>query len=109
LPDELGRLVRTLQCSPYFRVERRDDLVTLRSGVLDAAIGAVNLETGVLTVHVSPDVAGPLLEEHPRLRRTSDGVGVRVTNGATRRAAEVLIRWRMEVERYAPQLRNASP
>jgi hypothetical protein len=57
----------------------------------------------------SPDMVGPLLHEHERLRRTNDGVGVQVADGAARRAAETLIRRRMELERYAPQMRNASP
>jgi hypothetical protein len=108
-PDELAELVRTLQSSLYLRVEVQDGWVALRSGIREGAIGAVNLETGALTARVPRDMVGPLLREHRRLRRTSDGVGVRVTDRATCRAAEVLIRWRMEVERYAPQMRNASP
>jgi hypothetical protein len=52
---------------------------------------------------------GLLLADRPQLRGTHDGVSVHVTDVDSRRAAEALLRWRIELERFAPQLRNAAP
>jgi hypothetical protein len=108
-PDQLGRLVRTLRSWLYLRVEPQDGWVALRSGVREVALGVVDLDTGALTANVPLDMLGSLLEEHRQLQPTEDGVTVRVTDVASRRAAEALIRRRIEFERYAPQLHNASP
>lgn len=107
--QELDKLLRTLQESLYLRVERRGGSIDLRSGVREHAIGALNLETGALTAKAPSEMLGPLLEEHQELRPTRDGVSVRVTDAAARRAAEALILRCIEFERYAPQLHHASP
>jgi hypothetical protein len=62
-----------------------------------------------VSVTVPRDAAGPTLEGHSRLRGTADGVRVRVSDGDARTAAEALLRWRVELERFGPQLRAASP
>jgi hypothetical protein len=50
-----------------------------------------------------------ILERDPLLRRTTDGVSVHVTDSESRTAAGTLLRWRIDLERFAPQLRDASP
>jgi hypothetical protein len=62
-----------------------------------------------LSVNVPPDAVGPRLESHPLLRRTTDGVSVHVTDIESRTTAETLLRWRVDLERFAPQLGVASP
>jgi hypothetical protein len=106
-PGELGELLRRLDSWPYLRAELRGDRVTLR--VRNVVIGTLNIETRALTAHVPAGMVGLLLADRPQLRGTNDGVSVRVTDVDSRRAAEALLRWRIELERFAPQLRNAAP
>jgi hypothetical protein len=105
--SELGELLRHLDSWVCLRVERRTDRVTLR--VHDVVVGTLNLQSCGLLVNVPPGMMGPLLEGHPQLRGTRDSVSVRVNDADSRAAAEALLRWRVEIERYAPQLRAASP
>jgi hypothetical protein len=104
---EFGELLRRLDSWPSLGIERRTPRVILR--VRDLVIGTLNLETRALLVDVPPCTEGPLLEGHPQLRRTKDGVRVHVTDLDSRAAAEALLRWRIALERFAGQLRAASP
>jgi hypothetical protein len=107
LPGELDELLHRLECWPHLGLERCGACVTLR--VRDDVIGVLNLETCALTAYVPAEMVSPLLENDPQLRGTSDGASVHVTDAETRRAAESLMRWRIELERFGPQLREASP
>ena len=106
-PGELQALLRRLDSWPYLRTELRGDRVTLR--VRNVVIGTLNIETRALTANVPAGMVGLLLADHPQLRGTRDGVSVHVTAVYSRRAAEAPLRWRTELERFAPQLRNAAP
>jgi hypothetical protein len=108
-PGGLGALLRRLDSWPYLRTELRGDRVTLRMRNGDAVLGTLNIETRALTANVPAGMVGLLLADRPRLRGTNDGVSVHVTDVDSRRAAEALLRWRIELERFAPQLRNAAP
>jgi hypothetical protein len=44
-----------------------------------------------------------------RVERATDCVTLRVRDTDSRTAAEALLRWRVDVERFGPQLRAASP
>jgi hypothetical protein len=104
---EFGELLRRLDSWPSLGIERRTQRVILR--MRDLVIGTVNLETRALVVDIPPCTDGPVVEGHPRLRRTKDGVRVHVTDLESRAAAEALLRWRIALERFAGQLRAASP
>jgi hypothetical protein len=105
--SELGTLLHRLDSWPYLGIERRTQRVILR--VRDLAVGTLNLDTGVVSVDVPPRSESPLLGGHPQWRRTKDGVRVHVTDLDSRTAAEALLRWRIGMERFAGQLRAASP
>jgi hypothetical protein len=103
----VGEFWRRLDSWPYLRTERRTQRVILR--VRDLVIGTLNLETHSLSVNVPPDSVALLLESRPQLRRTEDGLSVHVTDPHSRASAEALLRWRIELERFAGQLGAASP
>jgi hypothetical protein len=105
--SELDELLRRLDSSPYVHTERRSNTAVLR--VQDAVIGSLNLATRALSVDVPADKAAPLLQRHEQLRETKGGVRIDVTDLESRTAAEALLRWRVELERFAPQLLAASP
>jgi hypothetical protein len=100
-------LLHHLDSWPYLHIERWTDCAILR--MRDLVVGTLNLVVHALSVNVSPDAVGPILERDPLLRRTADGVSVHVTDSESRTAAEALLRWRIDLERFAPQLRDASP
>jgi hypothetical protein len=106
-PGEVEELLHHLDSWPYLHVERRPDCAILR--VHDLVVGTLSLVMHALSVNVPPDAVGPRLESHPLLRRTTDGVSVHVTDIESRTAAETLLRWRVDLERFAPQLGVASP
>jgi hypothetical protein len=106
-PGEVEQLLHHLDSWPYLRIERRTDCAILR--MHDLVVGTLNLGMHALSVDAPPGAVGPRLESDPLLRRTTDGVGVRVTDSESRAAAEKLLRWRVDLERFAPQLRAASP
>jgi hypothetical protein len=106
-PGEVEELLHHLDSWPYLHIERRTDCAILR--MRDLVVGTLNLVMHALSVNVSPDAVGPILERDPRLRRTTDGVSVHVTDSESRTAAETLLRWRVDLERFAWQLRDASP
>jgi hypothetical protein len=102
-------LVRRVRGWPFVRVEERGALVAVRSGVRDERIARLDLLTRTLTVYARPDRARALLAQEPLLRSVPGGVRLDVSDGSTRRAAERALRWRVDMERYLPQMRNASP
>jgi hypothetical protein len=108
-PAEPGRLLRRLDASPFIRVERRGRRAVLHVSDRDRVIGALDLWTGTLTAVVAPDLSRQLLAHDPRLQVTRRGVRVDVTDAGSRMAAEALVRWRVDLERFAPQWREASP
>jgi hypothetical protein len=108
-PGELGELLHRVDSWPFVRLELLGRCVTLHSGVRDRPIGVLNLDTLVLTVNVPPDMVSQLPKEHQQPGARKDNVSVRVTDAASRSAAEALIRWRIDLVRFAPQLRDASP
>jgi hypothetical protein len=106
---EPRRLLRRLDSWPFVRIERRGVRAVLYGGVGDRVIGTLDVRTGMLTADLGPDLSRQLLENHPQLQGTSRGVCLGVTDAASRMAAEALVRWRIDVERFAPQWREASP
>lgn len=104
---EVGELLEHLDSWPYLLVDRRTDRVILR--LRDLVIGTVNLVMPAVSVHVPPDAVGPMLERDPLRRPTTDGVSVHVTDSESRAAAEALVRWRVDLEVFGPQLHAASP
>jgi hypothetical protein len=103
----LDELLRRLDSWAYLRIDRRPGCVILR--MRDLVVGALNLASHVLSVDVPGDMVGPLLEAHPHLRETKNGVSVHITDLDSRAAAEALLRWRIDLERFGPQLLAASP
>ena len=103
----LDELLHRLDSWAYLRVERRPGSVSLR--VRDRVVGGLNLASEVLSVDVPGDMLGRLLEAQPHLCETEDGVSVPITDVDSRAAAEALLRWRIELERFGPQLLAASP
>jgi hypothetical protein len=98
----LTRLLSSVAGTPSLQVEPLGSHALIRRG--DLVVADLDLDTGELTADVAPHLLGYLLNDLPQLRRTP-----RVTDGDTRRTAEALLRWRVESERYALQLRDASP
>jgi hypothetical protein len=90
-------------------VDRRHGDAALRSGLRDGPIARLNLRTGALTVFVNADMVRSLVETQPMLRLTRDGVRLDVIDAESRRTGERLIRWRIGLERFGPQMREASP
>jgi hypothetical protein len=103
----LDELLRRLDSWAYLRIERRPGYVILR--VRDLVVGDVNVASRVLSVDVPGELLGLLLRAHPQLRETKDGVSVQVADLDSRAAAEALLRWRIELERFGGQLLAASP
>lgn len=103
----LDELLHRLDSWPYLHVERRPGCAILR--MRDLVVGALNLASQVLSVDVPGEMVGRLLEARPHLRETKDGVSVHISDVDSRAAAEALLRWRIEVERFGPQLLAASP
>ena len=106
-PGAVEELLHHLDSWPYLHIERRTDCAILR--MRDLVVGTLNLVTHALSVNVPADAVGPMLEDDPRLRRTTGGVSVHVTDVESRTAAETLVRRRVDLERFAWQLRAASP
>jgi hypothetical protein len=103
----LDDFLRRLDSLTYLIIERRPGRVILR--VRELVVGDLDLATRVLSVDVPGEMLGPLLQAHPHLQETKDGVSVRVTDLDSRAAAEALVRWRIELERFGGQLLAASP
>jgi hypothetical protein len=54
-------------------------------------------------------MVGALVATEPLLRLTHDGVRLDVSDASSRRVGERVIRWRIDLERFSPQLWEASP
>jgi hypothetical protein len=108
-PSEARVLVQRVSAWLFVRVELRGEDAAVHSGVRDACVARLDLGTGALTAFVVVDLVGALLETEPLLRVTRDGVGLDVIDADSRRAGERLLRWRIELERFRPQLGEASP
>jgi hypothetical protein len=102
-------LLRGISVSPFVRVDLHGDHATVRTRVRDTRIARLNVETGALTVFAVVAMARSVVRTQPQLRLTRDGVSVHVSDPDSRTAAERLIRWRIDVERFGPQLHTASP
>jgi hypothetical protein len=102
-------LLRRVALWPSVRVDVRGDDAAVHSGAGDACIARLNLRTGALTAFVRPDLVGALVEAQPGVQLTRDGVRLNVSDQGSRTAAERLMRWRIDLERFGPQLREASP
>ncbi|HWI74991.1 MAG TPA: hypothetical protein VNT55_23720 [Baekduia sp.] len=102
-------LIRRVRQWPFLRVDLRGDDAALHSGLRDALVARLDLLTGALTVFVAADLARPLVATEPLLRLGRGGVDLAVVDDDSRRAAERLIRWRIDLERFGVQLREASP
>jgi hypothetical protein len=94
---------------PSVRVDVRGDDAEVHSGVCDTCIARLDLRTGALTAFVAADQASTIVEAEPLLRLTGDGVRLNVNSTGTRTTGERLMRWRIDLERFGPQLREASP
>jgi hypothetical protein len=107
--SEAGALVRRISAWPFVRVELRGEDAAVHSGVRDTFIARLDLGTGALTVFVLADLVRSLVASEPLVRATRDGVRLAVRDPSSREAGERLIRWRIDLERFSPQLREASP
>jgi hypothetical protein len=107
MPGEFAELLRHLGSSPYVEIERSTGSVSFRANA--RVIGALNFRSRVLSVHIPSNMVPPLLDSHPQLVGANDGVRLRVIDTNSRAEAERLLRWRIELERFAPQRRVASP
>jgi hypothetical protein len=102
-------LVERLAAWPFVRVERRGPRAVLLSGDQDLAIGAIDLQDGVLTVAVPPPLVGPVLARHPELEPALRGVRLLLSDPDRLAVGEAVLRWRVGRVRFAAQRRAASP
>jgi hypothetical protein len=107
--DAAQALLRRICTWPSVRVDLRGDDAALHSGVHDACIARLNLRTGALTAFVAADQVSTIVDAEPLLRLTGDGVRLNVNSTGTRTTGERLMRWRVDLERFGPQMREASP
>jgi hypothetical protein len=103
----LDEFLRRLDSWAYLRIERRPGCVILR--VRDLVVGTVNPASQIVSVDVPAGMVDRLLHAHPQVRETKDGMSVHVSDLDSRAAAEALLRWRIDLERFGPQLLAASP
>jgi hypothetical protein len=106
---EAEALLRRVRIWPYVRVDVRGNQAAIYSGLPETCVASLNLETDALTVFVGAEEGTPLVEAEPLLRRTSEGVHLGVHDTGSRTAGERALRWRIDLERFGPQLRAASP
>ena len=98
-------LLARLDASPFLRIEHRGPYALLCCPPTGRTIGSVDERTGLLTVDVDREFVGPLLDRHPQLGVTAGGVRL----DAAAPAADAIVRWRIDLELFAPQLGAASP
>ncbi|HMJ34911.1 MAG TPA: hypothetical protein VK501_13445 [Baekduia sp.] len=108
LSDAL-ELVRRVRMWPFVRVDLEADGAALHSGVRDTFIARLDLLTGGLTAFVAADMARSVVATEPLVRLTRHGVRIDVVDVDSRQAGERLIRWRIDLERFGVQFREASP
>lgn len=106
-PKDLAGLLRQLDCGPHVQVQDRTDRVTFL--VRDLVVATLNCRTRVLSVNAAPDMVRLLLDGYSQLVRTKDSLNLCVIDAESCAAAEVLLRWRIDLEQFAHQLRAASP
>jgi hypothetical protein len=103
------KLVRRIREWPSVRIEERGACAVLLSGARDVPIAEVNVSTGALAAFIPPDLARSVVRDEPLLQLAQDRVRITLVDDASGRAAERLLRWRINLERFGPQLREASP
>jgi|tagenome__1003787_1003787.scaffolds.fasta_scaffold19406928_1 hypothetical protein len=108
-PAEASRLLSRLDTWPFVRIERRGLCAVVYGGDCDQVVATLDLRSCVLTADVAGELRRRLLDHHPRLQPTGHGVRLHVTDAEDRLAAEALLRWQIDLERFAPQWREASP
>jgi hypothetical protein len=102
-------LVRRIRSWPFVRIEQRGDRVAIRGGVRDTSLARLDLGSSTLTIFVVADLLPALVATEPLLRRTDDGVRLALSDATSLDTGERLLRWRVDLERFGPQLREASP
>jgi hypothetical protein len=102
-------LVRRVRLWPFARIEAQGACTTIHSGVGDACIARLDLTTGALAVFVAADQARLLAQSEPRARATRDGVRLDVRDADSGAAGERMLRWRIDLVRFRPQMADASP
>lgn len=107
--SEARVLVRRVSLWPSVRVELRGDDAAVYSGIRDTFVARVGLATSTLVVFVVAEMTHTLIATEPLLRATRDGVRLDVRDAGSLKAGERLIRWRIDLERFGPQWREASP
>jgi hypothetical protein len=108
-PVEARTLLARISSWPSVRVDRRGDDAAVYSGVRNTRIARLNLRTGLLTAFVDADTGCAITAADPRLRLTPDGVRLNVSTTDSCMRGERLMRWRLDLERFDAQLREASP
>jgi hypothetical protein len=103
------QLVRRIREWPAVRIEKRGPCAVLLSGARDVPIAELDVSTGALAAFIPPDLARSIVRDEPLLQLARDCVRITLVDDASRRAAERLLRWRINLERFRPQLREASP
>jgi hypothetical protein len=102
-------LVSRVRLWPFARVEAQGACTTIHSGAGDACIARLDLTTGALAVFVAADLARLLARSEPRARATRDGVRLDVRDADSGAAGERMLRRRIDLVRFGPQLAEASP
>jgi hypothetical protein len=107
--SEAHELVRRVSRWPSVRVESNGLEAAVHSNPGGARVARLNLLTGALTGFAVGDMESSLLATESRLRVTRDGVHLEVVDPDSREAGERLIRWLVDLQRFGPQLGEASP
>jgi hypothetical protein len=106
-PEALEDLLDRVAAWPSIRIDRNGRRATLRDRIA-GVIGNLDLRTASLVVDVPWDMVGALGDLAPPAPGEA-GVRLEVLDEDRSRTAIALLRWRTEIERFAPQYRNASP
>jgi len=106
---DAGALLRRVDAWPHARVERRGPRATVRDEAGGRALAVLELETGRLIAPLPRELVDTARDLHPLWRPTAGGVTVDLSSPAGPAAAEALLRWRLELELFAPQALAASP
>jgi hypothetical protein len=104
-----NELVERLAAWPFVRIERSGTRAVLLSGGQDLAIGAIDLQEGMLTVAIPPPLVEPVLARHPELEPALRGVRLLLSDADRLTIGEAVLRWRVGRVRYAAQRTAASP
>ena len=96
-------------CWPSVCIERRGDRATLRSRYPGSVLATVNRRTAVFAVHIPSSLAIELADTAMAPHVGADSARLVIADASSRRAAESLLRWRLDLERFAWQALEASP